>query len=119
MVEENNDMSFFQLFQYCLGSGLGTIGDFSSKQLLHDPKIYCDFLSSSCCERLPNPLKAYESAFLFVYTRKRYLSSYETVYSTSEWQTRKLRVALLNYKPGCVLTDVAVKKAGDQDLLIR
>ena len=31
-------MSFFQLFQYCLGSGLGTIGDFSSKQLLLDPK---------------------------------------------------------------------------------
>ena len=29
--------SFFQLFQYYLGSGLGTIGDFSSEQLLHDP----------------------------------------------------------------------------------
>ena len=28
-------MSFFQLFQYCLGSGLGTIGDFSIEQLLH------------------------------------------------------------------------------------
>ena len=112
-------MSFFQLFQYCLGSGLGTIGDFSSKQLLHDPKIYCDFLSSSCCERLPNPLKAQESALLFVYTRKRYLSSYETVHSTSKWQTRKLRVALLNYKSGHVFTDVAVKKAGDQGLLIR
>ena len=58
LVAENNDLSFFQLFQYCLGSGLGTIGDFSSEQLLHDPKIYCDFLSSSCCGRLPNPLKA-------------------------------------------------------------
>ena len=31
-------MSFFQLFQFCLGSGLGTIADFSSKQLPHDPK---------------------------------------------------------------------------------
>ena len=29
-------MSFFQLFQYCLGSGLGTIGDYSSEQLQHD-----------------------------------------------------------------------------------
>ena len=29
-------MSFFQLFQYCQGSGLGTTGDFSSEQLLHD-----------------------------------------------------------------------------------
>ena len=28
-------MSFFQLFQYRLGSGLGIIGDFSSGQLLH------------------------------------------------------------------------------------
>ena len=37
LVAENNDMSFFQLFQYCMGSGLGTIGDFSSEQLLHDP----------------------------------------------------------------------------------
>ena len=37
LVAENDDMSFFQLFQYCLGSGLGTIGDFSSDQLLHDP----------------------------------------------------------------------------------
>ena len=34
MVAENNDMSFFPLFQYCLGSGLGTIGDFSSEQPL-------------------------------------------------------------------------------------
>ena len=116
MVAENNDLSFFQLFQYCLGSGLGTIGDFSSEQLLHDPKIYCDFLSSSCCERLPNPLKAQESASPFVYTRERYLSSYETV---SEWQTRKLRVVLLSYKSGPVFTDVAVKKVGDQVLLIR
>ena len=104
------------MFQYCLGSRLGTIGDFSSKQLLHDPKIYFDFLSSSCCERLPNPLKAQESALLFVYTRERYVSGYETV---SEWQTRKLRVVLLNYKSGPVFTDVVVKKAGDQDLLIR
>ena len=31
-------MSFFQLFQYCLRSGLGTIGDFSSEQLLHGPQ---------------------------------------------------------------------------------
>ena len=30
-------MSFLQLFQYCLTSGLGTIGDFSSEQLLADP----------------------------------------------------------------------------------
>ena len=37
MAAENNDMSFFQLFQYCLGSGLGIIGDFSSEQLQHDP----------------------------------------------------------------------------------
>ena len=37
MVAENDDMSFFELFQYCLGSGLGCIGDFSSEQLLHDP----------------------------------------------------------------------------------
>ena len=36
LVVENNDMSFFQLFQYCLGSRLGTIGDFFSEQLLHD-----------------------------------------------------------------------------------
>ena len=28
--QKTNDMSFFQLFQHCLGSGLGTIGDFSS-----------------------------------------------------------------------------------------
>ena len=54
LVVENNDMSFFQLFQYFLWS----VGDTSSDQLLHDPKIYCDFLSSSCCKRLPNPLKA-------------------------------------------------------------
>ena len=25
------------MFQCCLGSGLGTIGDFSPEQLLHDP----------------------------------------------------------------------------------
>ena len=31
-------MSFFQLFQYCLGSWLGTFGDFSSGLLLHDPQ---------------------------------------------------------------------------------
>ena len=31
-------MSFFQLFQNCLGSGLGTFGDFSSGLLLHDPQ---------------------------------------------------------------------------------
>ena len=37
MVAENNDMPFFELFQYCLVSGLGTIGDFSSEPLLHDP----------------------------------------------------------------------------------
>ena len=37
LVAENNGMSFFELFQYCLGSGLGTIGDFFSAQLLHDP----------------------------------------------------------------------------------
>ena len=37
LVTENNDMLFFQLFQYCLGSGLGTIGDFFSEQLPHDP----------------------------------------------------------------------------------
>ena len=30
-------MTFFQLLQYSLGLGLGTIGDFSSEQLLHDP----------------------------------------------------------------------------------
>ena len=30
-------MSFFQLFQYCLGSGLGTNDDFSSEQQLLDP----------------------------------------------------------------------------------
>ena len=30
---------FFKLFQYCLGSGLGTISDFSSEQLLHAAKI--------------------------------------------------------------------------------
>ena len=33
MVPENNELSFFQLFQYCLGSGLGTNGDFFSEQL--------------------------------------------------------------------------------------
>ena len=27
-LQKNNDMSFFQLFKYCLGLGLGTIGDF-------------------------------------------------------------------------------------------
>ena len=32
-------MSFFQLFHFCLGSGLGTIGDLSSEQLLHDPLV--------------------------------------------------------------------------------
>ena len=32
-------MSFFQLFQYCLGQGKRTIGDFSSEQLLHDPVL--------------------------------------------------------------------------------
>ena len=30
-------MPFFQLFQYRLGSGKRTIGDFSSEHLLHDP----------------------------------------------------------------------------------
>ena len=39
LVAENNDMSFFQLFQYCLESGLGTIGEFSSEQLLHDSNL--------------------------------------------------------------------------------
>ena len=29
-------MSFVQLFQYCLGSGKRTIGDFSSEELLHN-----------------------------------------------------------------------------------
>ena len=29
-VAENNDMSFFQLFQYCLGLRLGTFGNFPS-----------------------------------------------------------------------------------------
>ena len=39
LVAGNNDMLFFQLFWYCLGSGLGTIGDFSSEEeLLHDPR---------------------------------------------------------------------------------
>ena len=32
LAAENNDMSFFQLFQYCLGSGLDTIGDYSESQ---------------------------------------------------------------------------------------
>ena len=32
---------------------------------------------------------------------------------------KQLRVALLKYKSGHVLTDIAVKRAGDQDLLIR
>ena len=32
-------MPFFKLFQYCLGSGNRTIGDFSSEQLLHDPVL--------------------------------------------------------------------------------
>ena len=36
MVAEHNDTSFFQLFQYCLGSELGIIGDFSSEQLQPD-----------------------------------------------------------------------------------
>ena len=31
-------MSFFQLFYYCLGSGLDTIVDLSSEQLLHDKR---------------------------------------------------------------------------------
>ena len=39
-MAENNDMSFVQLFQYCL---VGTIGDFSSKQLLHDPIFLISF----------------------------------------------------------------------------
>ena len=39
LVAENNDMSFCQLFQYCLESGLGTIGEFSSEQLLHDSNL--------------------------------------------------------------------------------
>ena len=30
---------FLKLFQYFWGSGLGTIGDFSSEQMLHDPKV--------------------------------------------------------------------------------
>lgn len=40
-------MSFFQFFQYCLGSGLGTTGDFSSEQLLHDLKYRLDVGSYS------------------------------------------------------------------------
>ena len=32
-------MSFFQLFQYYLGLGKRTIGDFSSELLLHDPVL--------------------------------------------------------------------------------
>ena len=47
LVAENNDMSFFQLFQYCLGSGLGTIGDYSSEQLLRDPLIFSSLTISS------------------------------------------------------------------------
>ena len=39
MVAENNDMSFFQLFLFCLGSGKRTIGDFSSEQLQHCSNI--------------------------------------------------------------------------------
>ena len=39
LVAENNDMAFFQLFQYCLRSGLGTIGDFSCEQGLHNPVV--------------------------------------------------------------------------------
>ena len=47
-------MSFFQLFQYCLGSGKRTIGDFISEQLLHAPpppplppvSAYCIFLNT-------------------------------------------------------------------------
>ena len=36
MVAGNNNMSFFQLFKYCLRSEVGTIGDFSSEQPLND-----------------------------------------------------------------------------------
>ena len=54
--------SFFELFQYWLGSGLGTIGDFSSEQLLHDPfgmlKQYCNHskqyrnnVATLCCAK--------------------------------------------------------------------
>ena len=35
MVAGNNDLSFFQLFYYCLGSGKRFIGDVSSEQLPH------------------------------------------------------------------------------------
>ena len=49
MVAENNDMSFFELFQYCLGSGLGTIGDFSSEQLLHDPFAMLKHIATIQC----------------------------------------------------------------------
>ena len=55
-------MSFFQLFQYCLGSGLGTTGDFSSEQLLRDPfamlkqyynhsKQYRTNVATLCCAK--------------------------------------------------------------------
>ena len=37
-------MSFFQLFQYCLGSGKRAIGDFSSEQLVHDPLILSRYI---------------------------------------------------------------------------
>ena len=37
-------MLFFQLFQYYLGPGKPTIGDFSSEQLLHDPLNLCRVL---------------------------------------------------------------------------
>ena len=53
LVPESNDMSFFQLFQYCQGSGLGTTGDFSSEQLLHDFHVVETYQNSY--RTTPNP----------------------------------------------------------------
>ena len=49
MIAENNNMSFFQVFQYCLGSGLGTIVDFSSEQLVHATEVKLGIFTSQSC----------------------------------------------------------------------
>ena len=47
-------MLFFQLFQYCLGSVLGIIGDFFSEQLLYDPQYFLLGTLEPCTKRYIN-----------------------------------------------------------------
>ena len=47
LVAENNDMSFFRLFQCCLGSGSGTTGDLPYWPILQRPESQFGYVSIS------------------------------------------------------------------------